>query len=433
MSDSRNFIIKGNLIYSMTDKKLNIVENGYAVCKEGICQGVFKEIPKEFEGFKVKDFKDSLIIPGMTDLHVHAPQYAFRGLGMDLELLDWLNTTTFPEEAKYEDLSYAKHAYEMFVEDLRQGETTRACIFATTHNKATLLLMKLLEKSNLHTYVGRVNMDRNSGEILCENDAEDSVSHTREWILEAKQKFINTKPILTPRFVPACSDNLMEGIGGLQREFNLPVQSHLSENMSEISWVKKLNPKSSCYGDAYNMFGLFGGEVKTVMAHCVYSTQEEIELMKRNHVFIAHCPESNLNLSSGIAPIRKYLELGMNVGLGSDVAGGSTLSMMSAVAYAIQSSKMYWRLVDQNQKPLTFEEAFYLATLGGGAFFGKVGTFQKGYEFDVVVLDDSMSRHPQSLSIRERIERSVYSHGKLKIIAKYISGKKIRLNDQKKY
>ena len=227
----------------------------------------------------------------MTDLHVHAPQYSFRGLGMDLELLDWLNVNTFPEEAKYSNIEYAKKAYSIFVEDLKKEATTRACIFATINNESTLLLMEMLEKSNLCTYVGKVNMDRNSSEDLCEESAEISLEETDKWIADALKRFKNTKPILTPRFVPSCSDELMKGLGILQKKYKLPVQSHLSENLSEISWVKKLNPKSNCYGDAYDMFGLFGGSGKTVMAHCVYSTEEEIELMKKNKVFIAHCPE----------------------------------------------------------------------------------------------------------------------------------------------
>ena len=422
---SNNFIIKGNLIYSGINKELNILQNGYAVCHEGICEGVFKNIPKKFKNFEIKDYKDALIIPGMTDLHVHAPQYSFRGLGMDLELLEWLDVNIFPEEAKYSNISYAQKAYKIFVEDLKKSTTTRACIFATIHCESTLLLMKMLEKSNLHTYVGKVNMDRNSSETLCEESAESSLEETDRWIVKTMSKFKNTKPILTPRFVPSCSDELMRGLGIMQKKYEIPVQSHLSENLSEISWVKKLNPKSYCYGDAYDMFGLFGGSAKTLMAHCVYSTEEEIELMKRNKVFIAHCPESNLNLSSGIAPIRKYLESGINLGLGSDIAGGSTLSIMKAMVYAIQASKMYWRLLDSEQKPLTFEEVFYMATLGGGSFFGKVGTFQKGYEFDAVVLDDSDLKHPQKLSVRQRIERGAYGSEELKIIEKYVAGNKI--------
>ena len=167
-------------------------------------------------------------------------------------------------------------------------------------------------------------------------------------------------------------------------------------------------------------------DVKTVMAHCVWSTEEEVELMRQNGVFVAHCPASNMNLTSGIAPIRKYLEKGLNIGLGSDVAGGHSDSIFRAITDAIQVSKMYYRMVDENCKPLVFSEAFYLATKGGGKFFGNVGSFEKGYEFDAVVLDDSILHHPQSLNLAERMERAVYLGLDEKgICSKFVKGSKL--------
>ena len=133
------------------------------------------------------------------------------------------------------------------------------------------------------------------------------------------------------------------------------------------------------------------------MAHCVYSGEEETVLMKEQGVFVAHCPQSNTNLSSGIAPVRSYLDQGLHVGLGTDIAGGHSLSMLRAIADAIQVSKLRWRLVDDSLKALKFEEAFYLATMGGGEFFGKAGSFLKDYEFDAVILDDSFFPHPSLL------------------------------------
>lgn len=196
----------------------------------------------------------------------------------------------------------------------------------------------------------------------------------------------------------------MTGLAEIQRTYCLPVQSHLSENRSEIAWVKELCPGTSFYGEACDQFGLFGGEnCPTIMAHCVYSSDAEISLMKKRNVFIAHCPQSNTNLSSGIAPARRYLDEGLHIGLGTDIAGGHSLSMLRAVADAIQVSKLRWRLVDDTLKPLSLEEAFYMATMGGGAFFGKVGSFLEGYEFDALILDDSSLRHPQHLSARERL------------------------------
>ena len=165
-----------------------------------------------------------------------------------------------------------------------------------------------------------------------------------------------------------------------------------------------------------------GCSEKDVMAHCVHSTEEEIQLIKKNQVFIAHCPESNTNLSSGVAPVRKYLDLGIKVGLGSDVAAGSSLSMFKAMTMAIQCSKLRWRLSDQELTPLKVEEVFYMATRGGGEFFGKVGAFEKGYEFDAVVIDDSNLRHPQELGIKDRLERMIYLADDRNVIAKFVNG-----------
>jgi guanine deaminase len=166
--------------------------------------------------------------------------------------------------------------------------------------------------------------------------------------------------------------------------------------------------------------------VKTVMAHCVWSTDEEVELMRKNGVFVAHCPASNMNLASGIAPIRKYFDLGLHIGFGSDVAGGHSLSIFRAITDAIQVSKMYFRMVNEKDKPLVFSEAFYLATKGGGAFFGQVGSFEEGYEFDAVIMDDSVLAHPQALNLAERMERAVYlGLDEKNITAKYVFGKKV--------
>lgn len=154
------FALKGTICYSKNQKELVFAENSYAVCENGLCAGVFFQLPEKYKDIPVKDMGDRLIIPGFTDLHLHAPQYAYRGTGMDLELLDWLNTITFPQEAKYADLSYAKKAYSIFVDDLKHSFTTRACIFATLHRPATELLMDMLEESGLTTMVGKVNMAR---------------------------------------------------------------------------------------------------------------------------------------------------------------------------------------------------------------------------------------------------------------------------------
>lgn len=421
----KDYVLKGNIYFSKNKDKVCTVEGGYVVCLDGICAGVYQELPQKYRQLTCIDYGDCMILPGMTDIHVHAPQYSFRGLGMDMELIDWLNTHTFPEESKYADLEYAKKAYEVFVQDLLQSATTRACIFGTLHKDATLLLMDMLEKAGLAAYVGKVNMDRNSPEYLCEKSVSQAVKDTKEWIENCGQRFEKVKPILTPRFIPTCSDELMSELSALQKKYDLPMQSHLSENLGEIQWVKELCPDTRFYGEAYDKHQMFGGECKTIMAHCVYSTKEEIALMEKQNVFVAHCPESNANLASGIAPMRTYFDLDMKAGLGTDVAAGSGLSLFKAMAMAIQCSKMRWRLVDQELAPLKMEEVFYLATKGGGEFFGKVGSFEEGYEFDAVIVDDSSLQHPQELDLMHRLERLIYLAEDRHVVGKYIAGEKV--------
>ena len=379
--NERTFVLKGTICYSNSLTELSITENGYLVCEDGRCAGVFDELPEKFAGISCTDFGDELIIPGLTDLHLHAPQYTFRASGMDLELLDWLNTYTFPQEARYEDTEFAKEAYSIFTEDMKKSPNTRACIFGTLHVPATEILMEQLDKTGIKAMVGKVNMDRN--------------------------------------------DALMEKLSEIQKKYHLPMQSHLSENFGEIAWVKELCPNTHFYGEAYSQFDLFGGDCPTIMAHCVHSSDEEIALMKKQGVYIAHCPQSNTNLASGISPVRRYLDEGLHIGLGSDIAGGTSVSILRAMADAIQVSKLYWRLVDSSMKPLTVEEAFYMGTEGGGSFFGKVGSFKEGYEFDAVVLNDSTIPTPLKLSPRDRLERLIYLSDDRNITAKYVAGRKI--------
>lgn len=379
----------------------------------------------ERQGVPAEDFGEALVIPGLNDLHTHAPQYAFRGTGMDLELLDWLEKYTFPEEARYAEGAYARRAYGLFAEELKNGPTTRACVFATTHVPATLLLMDLLEESGLSTLVGKVSMDRDCPGAIREETGE-ALGAVKEW-LEKCGDFRNTRPILTPRFIPSCTDALLEELGRLQKETGLPVQSHLSENPGEIELVKSLCPWAESYGHAYDRFGLFGGEdCPTVMAHCVHSAPEEVDLMTQRGVFVAHCPQSNANLASGIAPVRAYLDRGIPVGLGTDVAGGHSLSMFRAVTDAVQVSKLRWRLADSALAPLTFPEALWLATRGGGAFFGKVGALEPGYAADLLVLDDSDLPAPRQLSPEERLERIFYLGSDRNVRSKYAAGRKIK-------
>lgn len=420
----KSFVLLGNFIDTPESDKFRIRENSFMVVLDGKIEGFYQEIPEKYKGLEVADYNDYIIIPGLVDLHLHAPQFTLCGTNMDLELLPWLNSYVFPEEARFSDHNYSEKIYSLFVEELKKSATTRACIFATVHKDATIRLMELMEQSGLCSYVGKVNMDRNSAPELQEN-TDESIKKTEEFINEVSSRFERTKPIITPRFAPSCTAKLMKALGKIAEKYSLPVQSHLSENTNEIKWVQELFPDSSCYGDVYDSFSLFGKNQKTIMAHAVHCPEEELQLLKENGVYVAHCPQSNINLSSGISKIRKMLSLGILVGLGTDIAGGANISMIRAVTDAIQVSKLLSAEQKNPDLQITFPEAFNSATKIGGSFFGKVGVFDSGYELDALALSDKNLYHSKDEELKQRLERIFYLGNENCIAAKYVQGRKI--------
>jgi len=373
---------------------------------------------------QVMDFGDKILIPAFNDLHVHAPQYRNMGLALDLELLPWLNTYTFPEESKYADPEYARRMYRRFVHELWMQGTMRSSVFGTIHPESTRILADLFIQAGMGAYVGLVGMNRNSPDTL-QNTTEDLISGMRmlKAHLDEHGNEGLVRPIITPRFVPSCSDNMLRALGDYASETGIPVQSHLSENRSEIDWVKELEPESTCYGDAYNRYGLFG-QTPTLMAHCCYTDGEEMELMKKNGVYVVHCPMSNSNLSSGMAPIRKFLNHGIPVALGTDVSAGHNMSMLRVMQYAIQVSKLNYAQTRGEMSFLSLSEVFYLATKGGGSFFGKVGSFEPGYEFDALLIDDSYLNY-DNYTLEQRIERYIYLGDDRDIKRRFCRGKEL--------
>ena len=418
-------IYRANIIYTPTPDKLEIIPHGYiAVHSSGIIKGVYTEKPADMDG-QVIDLGDKLLIPAFNDLHVHAPQYRNMGLALDLELLPWLNTYTFPEEAKYADTEYAKKMYRRFVHELWMQGTMRSAVFGTMHAESTRILADLFVQAGMGAYVGLVGMNRNSPDNL--QNSTEYVIKGMDMLCEHLDKHGNNglvKPIITPRFIPSCTPDMLQALGDYAAKTGLPVQSHLSENRSEIAWVAELEPESTCYGDAYNRYGLFG-QTPTLMAHCCFTEGEELELMKRNGVYVVHCPMSNSNLSSGIAPIRTFLEQGVKVVLGTDVSAGHNMSMLRVMQYAIQVSKLRYAESKGQTKFLSLSEVLYLATKAGGSFFGKVGSFEKGYEFDALVIDDSDLNHDH-YSLLERLERYIYLGDDRQIIHRFCRGKAIQ-------
>jgi len=248
-------ILKGNIVSAPALGELEITEHGYLVAADGIIQGVFQELPPQYRNGELRDYGDCLILQTLADLHVHGPQYAMMAMGMDLPLLDWLNRYAFPTEGRYADTGFAREVYQRLAHDLVENGTTRVCMFSSLHREATLILMEELEKAGIVGYVGKVNMDRNSAPGVLEETTEESKSETLRWLEECR-RLRHIKPILTPRFTPSCTDELMAFLGELARERDLPVQSHLSENHAEMELVRTLHPDCQQYWETYAKYGL---------------------------------------------------------------------------------------------------------------------------------------------------------------------------------
>ena len=423
-------IYKAHILFTKEQTRFEVVENGYVAVEDGLVAGVagsLAELKTECPTFNVDevevvDFGDKLLIPAMNDMHVHAPQVHNQGVAMDLELLPWLQNYTFPEESKYADADYAERMYRRFLHTQWLFGTMRSVVFGTVHTESTRILMKLYQEAGMGALVGKVAMNRNCPDALCE-DVDAAVKGNEQLIAEFNQPDALVRPIITPRFVPSCTPELLKACGELAAKYQLPVQSHLSENMSEIAWVAELEPESKSYGDAYNRYGLFG-QTPTIMAHCVWTKGEELELMKRNGVMVAHCPTSNFNLSSGMAPIRTLLDESVPIGLGSDISGGHDLNMFRILVYAIQVSKMHYQS-DHNKAFLTLPEVFWIATKSAGSFFGKVGSFEPGYDFDALVIDDSVL-YPDEYSLLHRLERFIYVGDDRQITHRFCRGQEIK-------
>ena len=416
-------IYKAHILFTKEKDRFEVYENGYvAVGDDGRVTGVAKNLDElDCDGAEIVDYGDKLLIPAMNDMHVHAPQVHNQGVAMDLELLPWLQNYTFPEESKYADVEYAERMYRRFMHTQWLFGTMRSVVFGTVHTESTRRLMQLYQEAGMGALVGKVAMNRNCPEALCE-DVEATIAGNEKLIAEFGNPDGMVRPIITPRFVPSCSPELLKACGELANKYQLPVQSHLSENVSEIAWVAELEPESKSYGDAYNRYGLFG-QTPTIMAHCVWTKGHELELMKQNGVMVAHCPTSNFNLSSGMAPIRSLLDEGVRIGLGSDISGGHDLNMFRMLVYAIQVSKMHYQL-NHDKAFLNLSEIFWIATKSAGSFFGKVGSFEPGYEFDALVIDDAVL-YPAEYSLLHRLERFIYVGDDRQIVHRFCRGREV--------
>ncbi|WP_066255244.1 guanine deaminase [Neobacillus drentensis] len=342
-------------------------------------------------------------LPGFVDLHVHAPQWAQAGTALDIPLYDWLNTYTFPLESKFSDLDFAKDVYQDVVSTLLANGTTTALYFATVHKEASLLLAEICAQKGQRGLVGKVVMDdpEQNPDYYRDADTQTALADTEEFILAvnklAKRVKQGVYPVVTPRFIPSCTDDALKGLGELAAKYDTYVQSHCSESDWEHDYVKNRFDKNDAF--ALHHFGLLRD--KSVMAHCNFLNEDDADLFVETGTAVCHCPISNAYFANSVIPIAHLHSKGVEIGLGTDISGGFSPSLFDNVRQAVIVSRMLEDGVNTAlpaeergvaNSRITINEAFYLATAGGGESLSlPIGRLAENYAWDVQIIDTSVS------------------------------------------
>lgn len=331
----------------------------------------------------------SFFFPGLIDTHTHASQYPNVGLFGCSTLLSWLETYTFPLESSYTSLARARHVYSRVVARTLANGTTCAAYYATVHVPATNLLADICHARGQRALVGRVCMDRMSPKDYRDQSVESALRDTQAvtaHIRNLDPQGALVRPIVTPRFAPSCTDACLSALGAYQRQEDLWAQTHISENRAEMELVKELFPTAPDYTSVYDSFGLLNP--KTILAHAVHLSPAELALIASRGAKVSHCPASNTALTSGCARIRGMLDAGVDVGLGTDMSGGYSPSILEMARQAMLVSRCV-AMQDGDAAKLAVEEVLWLATKGGAkcvGLEGRVGGFEVGMEWDAQLI-----------------------------------------------
>ena len=415
----------GDIVYTPSADALAVYENSYIAVDSGKVEGIYPVIPEKYKHVECIDYGRQMIIPAFSDLHVHGAQYVQRGIGMDCLLSDWLNNYTFPQEAGFKDLSYAKKCYDAFVDDMICHGTFHVNVFGTIHREATDYLFRKMEEKGMYGFVGKVNMDCNSPEFLIET-TEDSLRET-EIYLDSHTGSGKVKPILAPRFAPTCSEKLMTGLGKLAAKYHCGVHTHLVESIWEAEEALRCFPGYHSDAEIYERAGLMD-HGPSIFAHVIFPTEEDKRIMKKHGSFSVHCPDATTNIIAGIMPLAAMHDEELKIAIGSDVAGGHSIAIYKQIARAVQLSKLKEFYEPDQGRTITLTQAFYHATKEAGSVFGKVGSFEKGYQFNALVID-TMEDSWVPLTAEERLERFCYIGDDRNIRARFIDGKEIHFEN----
>ncbi|WP_449542661.1 guanine deaminase [Enterobacter ludwigii] len=387
---------------------------------------------------------DQYLLPGLIDLHVHAPQWPQMGKALDKPLEKWLNDYTFPLEARYADVDFARRNYTELVSALLANGTTTAVYFATLHTESSVELARICLAQGQRALVGRVAMDDPSQcpDYYRDETAASAEAETRAFIRAVAELPGNTAkrvlPVITPRFIPSCTDDLLKRLGTVAKETGCHVQTHCSESDWEHGYVKERLGKTDTV--ALRDFGLL--TPKTILAHSNHIEDDDADLIKKTGAGVAHCPLSNFYFANAVFPLRAMLDRGLNVGLGTDIAGGHSPSVFDACRHAITASKALNDGVDARIKPehrgrpgsaVSFKEAFWLATAGaGGVLELPVGKLEVGYQFDAIVIDTRAAGsdiyiHPAEDQPEDKLQKIIFNARRNNISRVWVDGKAVKV------
>lgn len=384
------------------------------------------------------------LLPGLIDLHVHAPQWPNLGKALDRPLEQWLHKYTFPLESRYSDTEFARKVYQHLVKTLLGNGTTTAVYFATVHCEASLELGRICLELGQRALIGKVAMDDKQAcpDYYRDKSAELGIEETRLFINEIKNLRGNERsrilPVITPRFIPSCTSEPLSGLGKLAKDTGCHVQTHCSESDWEHNFV--LDRYGVTDTQALYNFGLITR--KTILAHSNLINDNDMNIINNSSAGIAHCPLSNFYFANCIFPLRKALDFGIHTGLGSDISAGHSPSIFDACRHAITASKALNYGVDPQHSPdkrgrlgsaITFKEAFWLATGGGGEVLGlPIGQLREGFLFDALVIDTNTIGsdffvHEQEGSSDDILQKLIYSTQRINICEVWVEGKNLSI------
>ncbi len=402
--------------YAYFDDGLLVVEDG-RITAVGPATELLPTLAPDTE---VVTHTDALITPGFIDTHIHFPQTGMIG-SYGEQLLDWLETYTFPCERQFADKAHADQVAQLFLGELLRNGTTTALVFGSVHPESVDALFEAAERLDLRLIAGKVMMDRNAPDYL--TDTADSSYQDSKALIERWHGKGRLHYAVTPRFAPTSTPEQLAAAGRLLEEHpGVYLHTHLSENLKEIDWVKALYPERSGYLDVYDHYRLLGE--RSVFAHGVHLCDAECQRLAETGSAVAFCPTSNLFLGSGLFNLPQAERFGVRVGLGTDVGAGTSFSLLATLneAYKVM------QLQDVRLHPF---KSLYLATLGGARALRleeRIGSLAPGHDADFVVLDYKATplldyRLQQSRSIEEtlfvlttlgddRVVRETYAAGR---------------------